>query len=160
MIVANVSWNNWHLQRVNNHVAIHVTCHAMAFLELCAFAVIALTDTALFISIVTPYWLVYDVTPTRPFVSLGLMANCEVNTCTWLLEDYRINKQFPGMLSNCVFMWYWRLVPVRVCPDRQFVVTLFGDISITANDSFLPTKSRFIFCSSGYHYYWVRLTFY
>jgi len=126
----------------------------MAFLELCAFAVIALTDTALFISIVTPYWLVYDVTPTRPFVSLGLMANCEVNTCTWLLEDYRINKQFPGMLSNCLFSGTdIYIVPLCVCPASQFVGTLFEEYIYHSQRLFTTLQLAFYILYLGYHYH-------
>ncbi|XP_052762635.1 uncharacterized protein LOC128205193 isoform X4 [Mya arenaria] len=71
----------------------------MALLELFAFSLVAIIETALFISFVTPYWLEFESKEGKGHLNMGLLAYCEQNTCTWILDDVRISRIFPAWFN-------------------------------------------------------------
>ncbi|XP_052763651.1 uncharacterized protein LOC128205758 [Mya arenaria] len=65
----------------------------MSLSENLGFMCLVVTVAAMFISVVTPYWVVDDI--MKP-MHKGLLANCEEDMCTWIFQDVRISKEFPA----------------------------------------------------------------
>ncbi|XP_052763782.1 uncharacterized protein LOC128205821 isoform X5 [Mya arenaria] len=66
----------------------------MSSIELFAYASLSLTITAVFISYVTPHWL--ELVSPYNAMHIGLLAHCESEKCTWILDDKRISREFPA----------------------------------------------------------------
>ncbi|XP_052240578.1 uncharacterized protein LOC127851091 isoform X15 [Dreissena polymorpha] len=67
----------------------------MPFLEQVGYVMTALTLAAIFVTFVTPYWLVNEETDTRVDVHTGLLVICEKRSCHWIFEDRRVISVYP-----------------------------------------------------------------
>ncbi|KAH3740078.1 hypothetical protein DPMN_046773 [Dreissena polymorpha] len=70
----------------------------MPFLEQVGYVMTALTLAAIFVTFVTPYWLVNEETDTRVDVHTGLLVICEKRSCHWIFEDRRVISVYPAHL--------------------------------------------------------------
>ncbi|XP_052762634.1 transmembrane protein 47-like isoform X3 [Mya arenaria] len=71
----------------------------MSLLENLGFICLVITVATMFISFVTPYWVVDDGDYIMKPVHKGLLANCEEDMCTWIFKDERINREFPAWFN-------------------------------------------------------------
>ncbi|KAH3740080.1 hypothetical protein DPMN_046775 [Dreissena polymorpha] len=71
----------------------------MPFIEHVGYVMTALTLAAIFVTFVTPYWLVSEEADTRGEVHKGLLVICEKRSCYWIFEDRRVISVFPGIID-------------------------------------------------------------
>lgn len=77
----------------------------MATFENCGFISLVLTVAAVFISYVTPYWLVFhDPQNITRNVHGGLLALCELDECKYFLSDLVAQNSQPGNNRVSLFL--------------------------------------------------------
>ncbi|XP_052240574.1 uncharacterized protein LOC127851091 isoform X12 [Dreissena polymorpha] len=89
----------------------------MPFLEQVGYVMTALTLAAIFVTFVTPYWLVNEETDTRVDVHTGLLVICEKRSCHWIFEDRRVISVYPvwfkatqGLMSSALALGILALI--------------------------------------------------
>ncbi|XP_052240575.1 uncharacterized protein LOC127851091 isoform X13 [Dreissena polymorpha] len=89
----------------------------MPFIEHVGYVMTALTLAAIFVTFVTPYWLVSEEADTRGEVHKGLLVICEKRSCYWIFEDRRVISVFPvwfkatqGLMSSALALGILALI--------------------------------------------------